>query len=1052
MDNENQESNNETQDINDENQNNNDVQERRDSLNQNLLPPRKGFLGSVLEKIAGKGKKSGTFMKAFSTVWKMIPIHIKIIIVVVLIMIIIIAAAVLALEIESGEASVRLSSVGVEALNINENSDEVSKQAKKLYDEYDSYLGFTTEQLNQMYQVFKDDTDTDSELLRASGKMVLGDNASDEPTIKFSLDYKRELYEHILRTEKYNFNAIEWKEVGHNSPERAMTKEAKSELELMVPSGISQEDLLKVMELTSPYLLTNDIPRGLLAGMIFNSSTNSISDVPGVAEKFVYQTIKEALTKLSVTKYNVQTKTVNTSQEDKVVTNYNYQIKLERDNNGNYVVASVSEPVQVGEPQSYSYDEVANSSSESTEVYWYVTDAKTYDCEAINEFEFKSYSDDDVNNLKNPDSNNLVNTTKENVVSHRYKVGDVYETNGQYIDLSSTITASYTVEDKTIRYYTKEWKDKVTPKKSSTTLYSYEDLLEYNTTQETVYVNMKTDKSIVTVDDFESDSKAKELYERYEGEDLTNDLYGLSLIDFFNANPGIYNKYLESSTMAYSKYNGIDRYTMQGGYNQIKTILDNLATKIKNEGEVADSSANLSFSTGDDEKKKVPFVYGSTLGYEVTTISYTSGVSGNYLSGLSLLKAYLHGNEGNTGMTDENGNRVTDDESAKYYIVGLVGGNRTVGYGIDLETSGKEEQIKAATGMTTINVGDKVDKEVVDKAEDEMIQAAIENVKSYFGDQDLKEYQIHALVSRYYNCGSSGYKSPKEASGTGKDLLTSYKDYWNEENDDKYEELYEKYKDNQTARSSITAEVDFNNLFYVNYMQYPNSGSGLSLVNRRRSEFILFSTGYYDTLQRFWTNAATPGGIELYDSSNKVIPEKLYELQSWFEENFFDGTITSAKSLGYDSTPVQISTAKSHLRDPIFQISVLEPFQCTWWANCRASWYLNQMDPEKFPRGLDYAKGNGGVVATNLSSHFGVTLYRNARDIKPNAVVSFTGTNGYGHVAYVEAVDSEGYYISEASGWLESETHNKWNGIRKVSFDDPDFYGFVLMDDILNSK
>ena len=84
----------------------------------------------------------------------------------------------------------------------------------------------------------------------------------------------------------------------------------------------------------------------------------------------------------------------------------------------------------------------------------------------------------------------------------------------------------------------------------------------------------------------------------------------------------------------------------------------------------------------------------------------------------------------------------------------LVGGNRTVGYGIDLETSGKEEQIKAATGMTTINVGDKVDKEVVDKAEDEMIQAAIENVKSYFGDQDLKEYQIHALVSRYYNCGS----------------------------------------------------------------------------------------------------------------------------------------------------------------------------------------------------------------------------------------------------------------------------------------------------------
>lgn len=58
-------------------------------------------------------------------------------------------------------------------------------------------------------------------------------------------------------------------------------------------------------------------------------------------------------------------------------------------------------------------------------------------------------------------------------------------------------------------------------------------------------------------------------------------------------------------------------------------------------------------------------------------------------------------------------------------------------------------------------------------------------------------------------------------------------------------------------------------------------------------------------------------------------------------------------------------------------------------------------------------RGNGGDVYGNAVS---AGIFGTGTTPKPNSLVSFTSSSGYGHVAYVEAVDyvNQVYYISEA--------------------------------------
>lgn len=126
-------------------------------------------------------------------------------------------------------------------------------------------------------------------------------------------------------------------------------------------------------------------------------------------------------------------------------------------------------------------------------------------------------------------------------------------------------------------------------------------------------------------------------------------------------------------------------------------------------------------------------------------------------------------------------------------------------------------------------------------------------------------------------------------------------------------------------------------------------------------------------------------------------------------------------------------------------INVLQPWQCTWWANGRASEFLETYGTKykKYPT----QSGNGGdYYSYNVSGGW----FNYGSTPKPYSLISWS-SGSYGHVAFVEAVENNGsahpdILISEAG----SGTY--FGGIRRLSY--PYNYGsgyslngFVYLDE-----
>ena len=134
-----------------------------------------------------------------------------------------------------------------------------------------------------------------------------------------------------------------------------------------------------------------------------------------------------------------------------------------------------------------------------------------------------------------------------------------------------------------------------------------------------------------------------------------------------------------------------------------------------------------------------------------------------------------------------------------------------------------------------------VDKEFVDNLEKEEIQKDLDLVESKCGGLNLTQYQKYALVSRIYNCGDSGAFSNRN----GKDFVSAFTSYWNQDKDLEYK---------VPANDGM-----FSHPLYTNYMCLPNTAKvgnssvySPGLVARRKAEWLLFKTGYYDRIDEFY--------------------------------------------------------------------------------------------------------------------------------------------------------------------------------------------------------
>ena len=122
-----------------------------------------------------------------------------------------------------------------------------------------------------------------------------------------------------------------------------------------------------------------------------------------------------------------------------------------------------------------------------------------------------------------------------------------------------------------------------------------------------------------------------------------------------------------------------------------------------------------------------------------------------------------------------------------------------------------------------------------------------------------------------------------------------------------------------------------------------------------------------------------------------------------------------------------------HVRNRAYQsgpfppeYNVMEPFQCTWYAQGRATQYLKSINSKYSAYPVNGAYGNGGQwYQKNVDNGW----FNYGQSPKPHSIISWTQAGKAGHVAYVEGVGNDGIYISHAGGG------KSWFGVTKIPLD-----------------
>lgn len=263
------------------------------------------------------------------------------------------------------------------------------------------------------------------------------------------------------------------------------------------------------------------------------------------------------------------------------------------------------------------------------------------------------------------------------------------------------------------------------------------------------------------------------------------------------------------------------------------------------------------------------------------------------------------------------------------YIIETDGvGHPTVGYGIDIENSGYKDEFIAA-GYPT-EVGGEVPISFVDALVDRKIEECRQRVEAITSGLNLKEYQKNALISRAYNYNASGFAE-------------KYKAYWNPETDD----LYEVKPDETTG--------DFNHSLYKQYMSKPITSKGIvlsGLITRRKSEWTLFQTGYYDVLNERHVSF-----------SGTTVKVGNYEFPHYLQKNYTDSYGSNSNIAESGCGPTSLAMILSGLlKSPSITPSTVV-------ADIKENW----------PNGSYYVEGAGSshCIFTNesfLKKYYGVTV------------------------------------------------------------------------------
>lgn len=225
------------------------------------------------------------------------------------------------------------------------------------------------------------------------------------------------------------------------------------------------------------------------------------------------------------------------------------------------------------------------------------------------------------------------------------------------------------------------------------------------------------------------------------------------------------------------------------------------------------------------------------------------------LTGLEAFREFIHYLEGTGHTSGDN-----------YIVYADSGGVLTVGHGVTLVNDAQELR---AHGIepTTLSEGSQVPMDIVDSVELEVLQKGIEIVKQQVSQYNLADYQIFALVSRFYNHGNID------------DFGPAYLQYWNEETDNKFGKTIpegEKIIDDSQVDEYVNYYIGkVNNDLFSNWgMKWLTDEKGNKLgglVRRRYDEWLLFQYGYFVNTGSCYSDSTSTSSVTTSSEAQAVI-------------------------------------------------------------------------------------------------------------------------------------------------------------------------------------
>lgn len=582
----NEDNNNENNDV--ENESNNNIQKPA-GLRSNIS----SFFKRPLDKL-GKGVGSG-----IKNLLQKIPVTLRIriyavIVIVIIVLIIFFAGALYILN--------KLSSNAVDS-GVSNYMSNISNQAlKDDYQKKGTLLNLPISDVDKIYDQYVKDNSDNHDLLDDMQKKFNSGNTSvnfQQGALSFNDD--RELFKHILYTEKYNFNAVSWDQYKHsesNVTKPEMSVDSNTGLQYPKDSSITEQQFVSML---SPYLQNWYIPLVMYSASV--SAGNSKDS--GRNPEFAYQIITQAFSDITMNKYDLETLkksytqriyhvnhmkktqtksyefiasdgTTITSDNEKKVTSYNQDTKTITYSDGSQELdvsmkeleaqdpteTEVSQDKEITDPEK----EVPNSRNTTTQTVYNLLSAYTFDVIIKNEFSYIKYNENN-----SPDTSKVVNvdqySEKNNDETNQQVESktDIYF-NGNIPQISITYTSNYTENEGHIDHIDKTWSDKVSQINSSKESYTTDDFVAYNQDIQSNYNDLDYYKSLQS----------------------NNQLDRIMLI---NSKSSVFNQYLDNGT-EYSSNIGFSRSYLNMAYDLLAQQLSSIGSDPNN----------------------LPFIYGQTLG------------------------------------------------------------------------------------------------------------------------------------------------------------------------------------------------------------------------------------------------------------------------------------------------------------------------------------------------------------------------------------------------------------------------------------------------------